>query len=69
MTSEPAYLGGISLDSARISPRWDEDFPYEHAQVGQQGKVGRVFFNACVYVLLWIFFSNLGYDKNYNDYY
>ena len=25
---------------AMISSRWDENFPYEHAQVGQPGKVG-----------------------------
>ena len=40
MRSEPARLGGISLDFARIPPRWDENFPYEHAQVGQSNKVG-----------------------------
>ena len=33
MRSEPA-LGGISLDFAGIPPRWDENFPYEHAQGG-----------------------------------
>ena len=31
---------GISLDFAGISPRRDENFPYEHAQVGQPGKAG-----------------------------
>ena len=40
MRSEPARLGGILLDFAGISPKWDEDFPYEHKQVGQPGKVG-----------------------------
>ena len=40
MRSEPARLGGISLDFAGISPNWDENFPYKHAQVGQPGKVG-----------------------------
>ena len=40
MRSEPARLGGISLDFAEIPPRWDENFPYEYAQVGQPGKVG-----------------------------
>ena len=40
MRSEPACLGGILLDFARISPRWDKNFQYEHAQVGQPGKVG-----------------------------
>ena len=40
MRSEPARLGGILLDFAGISPKWDEDFPYEHEQVGQPGKVG-----------------------------
>ena len=40
MRSEPARLGGISFDFARIPPRWDENFPNEHAQVGQSGKVG-----------------------------
>ena len=40
MSSEPTRLGGISLDFAGIPPRGDENFPYEHAQVGQPGKVG-----------------------------
>ena len=40
MRSESAGLGGISLDFARIPPGRDENFPYEHAQVGQPGKVG-----------------------------
>ena len=31
---------GISLDFAGIPPRWDENFQYEHGQVGQPGKVG-----------------------------
>ena len=39
MRSEPARLGGISLEFAEIPPRWDKNFPYEHAQVGQLGKV------------------------------
>ena len=39
MRSEPARLGGISLDFAGITSRWDENFPYELAQVGQPGKV------------------------------
>ena len=43
MRSEPARLGGISLDFARIPPKWDKNFSYEHAQVGQPGKVGRHF--------------------------
>ena len=47
MGSQPARLGGISLDFAGISPdfagispTWDENFPHEHAQVGQPGNVG-----------------------------
>ena len=40
MRSEPARLGGISLDFTGIPPRRDEYFPYEHVQVGQSGKVG-----------------------------
>ena len=40
MRSEPARPGGISLEFAGILPKWDENFPYEHAQVGQPGKVG-----------------------------
>ena len=40
MRKEPTHLGGISLDFAGISPRKDENFPHEHAQVGQPGKVG-----------------------------
>ena len=39
MRSETARLGEISLDFAEIPPRRDEHFPYEHAQVGQPGKV------------------------------
>ena len=38
MRSEPARLGGISFDFAGIPPRRDENFPNEHAQVGQPGK-------------------------------
>ena len=40
MRSEPARLDGISLDFVGIPPRCDENFPYEHAQVGQPDKVG-----------------------------
>ena len=40
MRSEPACLGGISLDFVGISPRRDENFPYEHVEVGQSSKVG-----------------------------
>ena len=43
MRSEPACLGGVSLDFAGIPPRRDESFPYEHTQVGQPGKVGLSF--------------------------
>ena len=32
-------VGGISLDFAEILPRWNENFPNEHAQVGQPGMV------------------------------
>ena len=39
MRSESFHLGEISLDFAEIPPRW-ENFPYEHAQVGQHGKAG-----------------------------
>ena len=40
MRDEPVHLGGIPLDFAGISPRWDENFPYEREQVGQPSKVG-----------------------------
>ena len=40
MRSEPARLDGISLDFAGIPPGRDENFPYEHVQVGQPGKTG-----------------------------
>ena len=43
MRSEPARLGEISLDFAEIPPRRDENFPHEHAQVGQSGKAGQSF--------------------------
>ena len=34
MRREPARLGGISLDFVGILLRRDENFPYEHMQVG-----------------------------------
>ena len=40
MRIEPARLDLISLDFVGIPPRRDKSFPYEHAQVGQPGKVG-----------------------------
>ena len=40
MRSEPARLGDISLDFPDIPPGRAENFPYEHAQVGQPGKTG-----------------------------
>ena len=40
MRSEPARVSGISLDFAGIPPKRDENFSYEHAQVGQPGKLG-----------------------------
>ena len=40
MRSKPAHLGEITLDSAKIPPKRDENFPYEHEQVGQPGKAG-----------------------------
>ena len=40
MRRQPARLGEISLDFAEIPSRRDKNFPYEHAQVGQPGKVG-----------------------------
>ena len=40
MRSEPAYLGGISLDFVGIPPRRDQNFPNEQAQVGQPANVG-----------------------------
>ena len=43
MRSEPARLGGISLDFGGITPGRDENFPYEHLQVVQPGKVGKSF--------------------------
>ena len=40
MKSEASRLSGITLDFAAIPPKRDENFPYEHAQEGQPGKVG-----------------------------
>ena len=40
MRSEPAPLGGISLDFAGIPLRSDEIFRYEQAQVDQPGNAG-----------------------------
>ena len=40
MRSEPVRPGEISLDFAEIPPRRDENFAYEHVQVGQPGKTG-----------------------------
>ena len=38
MRREPARLGEMSIDFVVIPHRRDENFPYEHAQVGQPGK-------------------------------
>ena len=43
MRSEPAHLGVIWIYFAGSLHRWDENFSYEHAQVGQPGKVGSIF--------------------------
>ena len=40
MRREPARPGEFSLDFAEIPPRRDENFPYQHAQMGQPGKAG-----------------------------
>ena len=34
MRGAPARLGGVSLDYAKIPPRWDENFPYEQLGMG-----------------------------------
>ena len=34
MRSESDSLGGISIDFAGVPPRWDNNFPYKHAQKG-----------------------------------
>ena len=34
MRSEPARLGGISLDFSGIPLRWEDNFPYEREQKG-----------------------------------
>ena len=31
MITGPAHLGEISVDSGEISPKWDENFPYERS--------------------------------------
>ena len=49
MRSGPARLGGISLDFAGIPPSWDENFPYEHAQVAHPGKVGHHFLQSFLF--------------------
>ena len=45
MRSKPALLGEISLDFAEISPRRDENFPHEQAQMASPEMRDRVFFN------------------------
>ena len=40
MGSEPVALVEISLDFAEIPHRQDENFSYEHVQVGQLRKAG-----------------------------
>ena len=40
MRSEPHRLGEISLDLAEVPPMRDDDFPYEHPQVGQPCQEG-----------------------------
>ena len=54
MRSEPVHLGRISLDFAGIPPRWEENFPHEHAQVGQPGKV---FFNHFFFLFFQMLFK------------
>ena len=39
MRNEPARIAEISLDFAKSPLRRDENFLYEHAQVGQPSKV------------------------------
>ena len=48
MRSEPARLDEISLDFAEILPRRNENFPYEHEQVGNPRE--RDFFNQLCFV-------------------
>ena len=60
MRSEPARVGKISLNSAEIPPRRDENFPYEHAQVGSLAKRDRVFFNQlCFLDVNQIIYTNI----------
>ena len=40
MRSDPAHLAGILFDLTGIPRRWEENFSYKHAQVGQPGDVG-----------------------------
>ena len=61
MTSEPARLGEISIDFSRIPPRWNEYFSYEHAWVGQPGKVGHV------YISFWNSFQ-IRFQHGYYEY-
>ena len=49
MRSEPARLGGISLDFVGISPRRDENFPYE----GGPARQGEIEFSLISFVLLF----------------
>ena len=37
MRSKPAHFAKISIDFAYISPRWDENFAYEHSQASHPG--------------------------------
>ena len=67
-SSQPR-LGEISLYFDQIPPRRDENFPNEHAQVGQPGKVDRVFFNQlCLIIKTYALhdgFTSLFTVKNY----
>ena len=56
MRSEPARLGGISLDFTGIPPRRDENFPYEHA--GGPARWGEIEFSLISFVLFFKCYLN-----------
>ena len=54
MTGEPDCIGGIALDFAGIPQRYNENFPYEHAQVGQWACPARWY---RVFLISFVFFQ------------
>ena len=68
MRSEPACLGGVSLDFARIPPRWEENLSYEHVHAGGLAQQGGIDFSLKCMHMFWNSFQ-IWFQTGYNKYY